>query len=454
MRLLLLTYLVLSFHFVFSQARLPYHESDLRKQNKQSWLNILFSDSASDKWAGPYGGILSPSTKSNVPKPQIDCVANIRTGETRSDFEGFLNMYDLFRFNVYIPGNMYKELEIQYRFSGQDTSWFTASNNEFYYFFPRTGADTLFLRYGNGFKQPAYIYNSYDLYITPLWYETFGGWMVFLFFMILFVILIYFSWRHYVNIRKRKFDLALAKETSTLNHKLIEFQERDKENKMLISVLAHDIKGPLLNMNRVLTNVGELDKQQSEITIPDVIQKVQMTTSSLLEFIQRFLLWINIQRIGKVDVDYVNFKEMVNNTIKYCRNVSVCQGVRIDCQFDSADINYPGNYFLQQILIQNVLENSSKYASASVINVRVFKDICFYYIEIEDDGIGLPFEKVDKINNSQGSDCAFSQKSFGLGFVFMKHICQKLGGNMFVSSAPGRGLKVRFCFPLDMELSN
>lgn len=97
---------------------------------------------------------------------------------------------------------------------------------------------------------------------------------------------------------------------------------------------------------------------------------------------------------------------------------------------------------LEQVLV-NLIDNAIKYSSAEG-SVRISAEVAgsFVKVSVEDTGIGIPakdlpriFERFYRVDEGRSRD----QGGTGLGLAIVKHIIQLHGGELSVSSVPGRG---------------
>ncbi|MDR3735669.1 MAG: ATP-binding protein [Acidobacteriaceae bacterium] len=105
---------------------------------------------------------------------------------------------------------------------------------------------------------------------------------------------------------------------------------------------------------------------------------------------------------------------------------------------------------LEQVLF-NLLRNAVKHTSAGSISLKVSSDRGKLIFEIADTGSGLPQDVANYILNKGSADRSrrstenlHKGKLCGLGLTVSQIICNKMGGEMTVTSAPDRGT----CFTL------
>jgi len=92
-------------------------------------------------------------------------------------------------------------------------------------------------------------------------------------------------------------------------------------------------------------------------------------------------------------------------------------------------------------VISNLIENAIKYSgTGSVVEVSTWDDEEWVYVEIKDNGVGIPaeelsniFEKFYRIKN----DANHSIKGTGLGLYLVKYFVELHGGTIAVESIAG-----------------
>ncbi|HWT28719.1 MAG TPA: CHASE3 domain-containing protein [Methylophilaceae bacterium] len=84
-------------------------------------------------------------------------------------------------------------------------------------------------------------------------------------------------------------------------------------------------------------------------------------------------------------------------------------------------------------LVQETLNNCSKYAKAGKVSVHIMVELNFLKIEIEDDGVGMDLHTIDGTTH---------------GLSGMRHRVMAIGGKMELVSEPGQGVITQAMIPL------
>ena len=166
----------------------------------------------------------------------------------------------------------------------------------------------------------------------------------------------------------------------------------------------------------------------------------------------------------------IKIKNLVNGIIDYYRSESVAQTERetfklneflrsiVDVVIVNTDtqVIYPNeaieinaNKVALEHIVINLLSNAVKYNDKEkpLINISFSEDDVFYKFNIEDNGVGIQPDNVNKIFNlftTLKTNDRFGEKGTGIGLSLVKKLIDNMGGNIHVTSTPG--VKTAFNF--------
>ena len=101
-------------------------------------------------------------------------------------------------------------------------------------------------------------------------------------------------------------------------------------------------------------------------------------------------------------------------------------------------------------VVNNLVENAVKYTGEGNVTVRIYKDIGMARIEVEDTGIGIPSEDIDRIFERfyrVDKDRSRGNGGSGIGLAIVRHIVNLHGGEVWAESRLGVGTKIVFTIP-------
>jgi signal transduction histidine kinase len=203
---------------------------------------------------------------------------------------------------------------------------------------------------------------------------------------------------------------------------LAEITQIEKERARIAHDL-HDELVPLLSAVKMKINSFELTDKDDKI-------EIEKTNGHLHEILRRVreisfdLMPSTLIRKGIITgvSEYISYLNNQNST-KF--------KLRCETKFD---ISVEKSIHIYRI-IQEIAQNTIKYAKAPEMNIE-FKTVKHdLEIEIKDNGVGFDYEKE-------------SVETDGFGLRSLLRRTQILGGQMFVESAPGQGTTYSFNIPL------
>lgn len=251
-------------------------------------------------------------------------------------------------------------------------------------------------------------------------------------------------------------DVKLIEEINIAKESAIKASNAKTE---FLSNMSHEIRTPL---NAI---VGFSEALQSDERIPveakEDIKDIVMASDSLLEIVNGIL------DISKIEADKL---EIVNTTYSpkkvFDELVVLTRGrlgfekqIEFKTSF-SSDIpaTLYGDYARVKQIVLNLLTNAVKYTNEGYINftvecVNINKDLCRLIISVEDSGIGIRKDKIDKLFTKferLDEERNITIEGTGLGLAITKKLVELMHGKMVVQSIYGKGSK--FTVSLDQKI--
>lgn len=207
-------------------------------------------------------------------------------------------------------------------------------------------------------------------------------------------------------------------------------EERVETVGQLASRIAHDIKNPITGIK----NAAELMRMQTS--------NIDKTHSHYLDIIERQCN--NLSRIADEITDFVKPKPIIRERSSILNifqivlaEINVPNEIKII--FPDTDATIRCDPFKIEIMFANLISNAIQVMNNDgQINLRIKKIDKSIVIEVEDNGPGIPNDKLSKI-----FDPFFTTRKTGtgLGLVSCKNITEQHGGSIDVESKIGQGTK-------------
>jgi signal transduction histidine kinase len=259
---------------------------------------------------------------------------------------------------------------------------------------------------------------------------------------------------------------SLNKLARELTEKDKELQERNEElltveraKDEFMSMINHELKTPLVpikgyaDMLQKPKIMGDLNEKQKKAvnSISYNIGKLELLISDILDV---YKLDMGKLRLSKKDV---TVDELINSNMTEFRPLADQKNTEM-----VADIQYDGLVYCDQRridqVITNLLKNSIDFVAADTgkIILRVARKENKIVFSVEDNGVGIPPDKVDSLfKKFYQIDTSMTRKhgGTGLGLAISKGIVEAHGGEMWVDKEYVGGAKFIFTLPIKDEVS-
>lgn len=238
--------------------------------------------------------------------------------------------------------------------------------------------------------------------------------------------------------------IRLAKTRKKRNKELTHLnQTKDR----LLSIVSHDVKTPvgaictvLNNMTSNYENISDTDRKASLIMM-------HSSAEALYSRIFTIMQWVRGELANSVVTPTeFNLHDMVEDGIK-AQNTSTGVKMLKVTNAVPADIVAYDDANVVSLVLQNLLSNAVKFSyPGGEIRVRYNADKGKAWISVEDDGMGISENRLEKIFNFMTSSDKGTggETGTGIGLFVSKQLLDKTGGAIRIESVKGQGTKVIF----------
>jgi signal transduction histidine kinase len=210
-----------------------------------------------------------------------------------------------------------------------------------------------------------------------------------------------------------------------------------------INNMTHELKTPLATIT-VAGKTLEMEQVRNDtakiLETAKLIGKQSVHLNQLINMILEISMWERTQfELDKKKIDIEEIMKDIVDSFKSGSSNCASLSQKYNLNEIKADIDIV--YFTT--MINNLLSNAVKYSEKEpVINVEGFTENNNFYIRIEDNGIGISkadqkhiFDKFYRASSGN----IHKYKGLGLGLYYVKRIANAHGGDVSVTSKPGKG---------------
>jgi signal transduction histidine kinase len=210
-----------------------------------------------------------------------------------------------------------------------------------------------------------------------------------------------------------------------------------------INNMTHELKTPLSTIT-VAGKTLELPFIRANdakiLETAKLIGKQSVHLNQLINMILEISMWERTQ--FQLDKKKVNVEQFMNDIVESFRSGGG-NGALITQNYNFKDLEVDLDTIYFTTLINNLLSNAVKYCDKDpVIEIEGFSENNSFYVKVGDNGIGIGkndqkhiFDKFYRASTGN----IHKYKGLGLGLYYVKKIAEAHGGDVTVSSKPGKG---------------
>ena len=228
--------------------------------------------------------------------------------------------------------------------------------------------------------------------------------------------------------------------------------EKERMRGNLLRAVSHDLRTPLTSIygacSAMLENYDEIPRENHLKLLSDVCGDAQW----LVRMVE------NLLSVTRIDADRVQLakndtvlEELIDTVLVKFRKHYPEQTVQLEIPDDFVSI--PMDAILISQVLMNLLENAVFHAKGMKhLRLRVEVRYGWAYFHVEDDGCGIPEEKLPKLFTGMLDSEAptdLSRSSMGIGLSVCSAIIKAHGGDIWARRRPAGGTEVGF--RLEME---
>ncbi len=240
-------------------------------------------------------------------------------------------------------------------------------------------------------------------------------------------------------------DIILISFVSSLTRRAIR-KEQQLENlkEQFVAIASHQLRTPATAVKQYLNlllvgTFGKLTKQQK-----DVLEVINQSNERGIQVANNL---INVSRADNQELQIsdepVNLSELLKHILgHYTEAIKGSRQQRIQLDMPKQAIKAKVDPFYVRLIFENLLENASKYSSNNkqiYVSLKTSESVITF--RVRDQGIGIAEKDIPLLfKKFSRLDPAMKQtEGSGLGLYLVKQAAELHGGEVHISSVPGKG---------------
>lgn len=240
-------------------------------------------------------------------------------------------------------------------------------------------------------------------------------------------------------------SLGLAYKLNVLNFDKLAALEEASEKKhyhRLVKVLSHDVA------NASFVSSTYLSRLKKRITDPNdfiVFQKIESTLlkmNQILDSVRNEQAFKSFEQ--SVRLANVNLREVILDMLHFYEDQLQSKDLKVEVEVEADAFVLADRSALANQVISNILSNSIKFSKQDgFISIRLYALENQYRMSIEDRGIGIPKEQIQKIffsDNHISTQGTHFERGSGIGCSLIREYMKLFNGSLEVESNTAQGI--------------
>lgn len=232
-------------------------------------------------------------------------------------------------------------------------------------------------------------------------------------------------------------------------HQTEELKKLNQLKDRIFSIIAHDLRGPLVNLSEVLKMISndQITIEEFKMLSPTLNKDILYTT----ELLENILHWSRSQLKGYgINKEYFDLRSMIINEVNYHLPSAASKNIKIIQDVFPGILVY-ADMLMIQIVVRNLLSNAIKFCyEGCEIDISSVYTKGQMMLSIHDNGVGIKAETVEKLFSGENMSTrgTLNEKGTGLGLVVCKEFMERNDGDINVESELHTGTKFNMFIPV------
>lgn len=259
--------------------------------------------------------------------------------------------------------------------------------------------------------------------------------------VLLAAILIYVLYKY--NRQKQASNKQLYSQNIELVRQRHELEVLNATRNKFFSIISHDLRGPVNAFSGISRLIWQYIQAKDYQQLADLAAYIDRSASQLSALLDNLLSWSVLQQ-GQFphNPEKLCVKALLEDTVAELQSMVIAKNIEVQLFAEEAGYVWADLNAVRTIL-RNLTANALKFTHAGgEVTLAALQAEGMAAISVADNGIGMPEEKLQALNNRQTEARTWGtagEKGLGIGLGLVFELVQLNGGQLSVSSEEGKG---------------
>ena len=275
--------------------------------------------------------------------------------------------------------------------------------------------------------------------------------VAFLLVTVLFLVLLIFvltrlrSIQNKTNRNLANQNMAIEQQKVAIQVQAENLRQIDQIKTKLFSVISHDLRGPISNLQSMLDLFTK--KLMTADEFISLSEKLKENLNLSQRTLENLLNW-SLSQMGGIKTERKKI-DVISSIDEACQLMeAVAARKNITLHKDLHGMKVWADEDQLQVVLRNLIHNAIKFSSFNDrIEIRTLRDQAHCQITVKDVGIGMTPEEIETLVGSKrylSKTGTEQEKGTGLGLMLCKEFITRNGGEISIISSLGKGTEVSF----------
>ena len=249
------------------------------------------------------------------------------------------------------------------------------------------------------------------------------------------------------------FTVSETLRQSRLEKEVIAYRQAAKLKDDFLALISHELRTPLSLILSSTKLLSEIRAEKAEGEEKNLLSILRKENNRLAKLITDLLIMTELDlKEYEAPRDPLNLREIVAKTVNSLKDDAEETGVTV---YNLIPENVSSVYGVKGKIVQlfiNLIDNAIRYnRKGGEVKISASEVDGYLRVEIEDTGVGITSDKIDKLFNPfhpLEDPLTKVVGGIGLGLPVSKKIVDAHEGKLMIVSEPGKGSRVSFTLPL------